>query len=94
MARQQFLNEKTTNETTVLVLGYQILCHGKHRKSCKTCAEATKTDENRAKINSCVKRGAVIYSIFPKIRLRIQELSLSHDAISCVLSNIESQEIL
>ena len=29
---------------------------------------------------------------FSKIRLQIQELSLSHDAISCVLSNIESQE--
>ena len=44
-------------------------------------------------MTSCETRGAVIYSTFSKIRLQIKELSLSDDAISCVLSNIESKEI-
>ena len=29
---------------------------------------------------------------FSKLRLQIQELSLSHDAVSCVFSNIESKD--
>ena len=61
-------------------------------KAQKTLQDVCRSNENKAKINSCVKRCAVIYSMFSKIRPRIQELSLSHDAISCVLSSIESQE--
>ena len=45
MKRQQFLNEKITRETTVLALGYQILCHGKHIKP----AKRVQKNENRAK---------------------------------------------
>ena len=49
-------------------------------KAQKILQNVCRSNENRAKINSCVKRCAVIYSMFSKIRLRIEELSLSHDA--------------
>ena len=61
-------------------------------KAQKALQDVCRSSENKAKIFSCVKRCAVLYSIFSKIRLPIQELSLSHDAVSCVLSNLESKE--
>ena len=61
-------------------------------KAHKTLQNVCRRTKTQPSINSCVKRCAVIYSIFSKIRLRIQDLSLSHDARSSVLSNIESQE--
>ena len=62
-------------------------------KQQKTSQNVCRSNENKTKINSCVKRCDVIYSMFSKIRLRIQELSLSHNAISCVLYNIESHPV-
>ena len=59
-------------------------------KAHKTPAKRVQKNENRAKHKFLRKAMCCNLQHFSKIRLRIQDLSLSHDAISCVLSNIEN----
>ena len=73
-------------------LYYEYLVSFHTWKAQKTPQNVCRSSENKAYINSCVTRCAVINRTFSKIRLQIEELSLSDDAISCVLSNIESKD--